>query len=64
MCLSAVYKKEQAPENLVLNNVQRIEDKGGTIVLTNIMDQQVAVEGRILMADLVGGVVILEEEVH
>lgn len=64
MCLSAVYKKEQAPENLVLNNVQRIEDKGGTIVLTNIMDQQVAVEGRILMADLVGGVVILEEAVH
>ena len=64
MCLSAVYKKAQAPENLVLNNVQRIEDKGGTIVLTNIMDQQVAVEGRILMADLVGGVVILEEAVH
>ena len=64
MCLSTVYKKSQTPENLVLNNVQRIEDHDGTIVLTNIMDQQVAVEGRILMADLVGGVVILEETVH
>lgn len=61
MCLSTVYKKKQAPENLVLNNVQRIENRGGTIILTNIMDQQVAVEGRILMADLVAGVVILEE---
>ena len=61
MCLSTVYKESQTPENLVLNNVQRIEDRNGTIVLTNIMDQQVAVEGRILMADLVGGVVILEE---
>ena len=64
MCLSTVYKTSQKPENIVLTNVQRIEDKGGTIVLTNIMDQQVAVEGRILMADLVGGVVILEEAVH
>ena len=64
MCLSTVYKTSQSPENIVLTNVQRIEDKGGTIVLTNIMDQQVAVEGRILMADLVGGVVILEEAVH
>lgn len=64
MCLSTVYKESQTPENLVLNNVQRIEDRNGTIVLTNIMDQQVAVEGRILMADLVGGVVILEETAH
>ena len=61
MCLSAVYKKEQAPENLVLNNVQRIEDKGGTILLTNIMEQQVAIEGRIAVADLVSGYVVIEE---
>ncbi|MEA4965469.1 MAG: CooT family nickel-binding protein [Oscillospiraceae bacterium] len=61
MCLSAVYKAEQKPENLVLNNVQRIEDRDGTLILTNIMDQQVAVEGRIIMADLVGSVVVIEE---
>ena len=61
MCLSTVYKTSQSPENLVLTNVQRIEDKGGTILLTNIMEQQVAVEGRIAMADLVGGVVVIEE---
>ena len=61
MCLSTVYKTSQSPENLVLTNVQRIEDKGGTILLTNIMEQQVAIEGRIAMADLVGGVVVIEE---
>lgn len=61
MCLSAVYKKTRSPENLVLNNVQRIEERDGAIILTNIMDQQVAVEGRIVMADLIGGVVIVEE---
>lgn len=61
MCLSTVYKNEKTPANLVLSNVQRIEDRGGTIVLTNIMEQQVALEGRILVADLVEGYVVLEE---
>jgi len=61
MCLSTVYKNTQSRENLVLSNVQRIEERGGAIILTNIMDQQVAVEGRIVMADLIGGVVVIEE---
>ena len=61
MCLSTVYKKSRSPENLVLNNVQRIEERDGVIVLTNIMDQEVAVEGRIVMADLIGGVVVIAE---
>ena len=61
MCLSTVYKTSQKPENIVLTNVQRIEDKGGTILLTNIMEQQVAIEGRIAVADLVEGYVVIEE---
>jgi len=61
MCLSTVYKNTQSRENLVLSNVQRIEERDGAIILTNIMDQQVAVEGRIVMADLIGGVVVIEE---
>jgi len=64
MCLSTVYRSEKMPQNVILNNVQRIEDKGGTIVLTNIMEQQVAVEGRILLADLVEGFVVLEEKAN
>lgn len=61
MCLSTVYKNTQNRENLVLSNVQRIEERDGAIILTNIMDQQVAVEGRIVMADLIGGVVVIAE---
>jgi len=61
MCLSTVYKNTQSRENLVLSNVQRIEERDGAIILTNIMDQQVAVEGRIVMADLIGGVVVVAE---
>jgi len=61
MCLSTVYKAEKRPENLVLSNVQRIEDRGGVIVLTDLMDREVAIEGRIALADLIGGVVVIEE---
>ena len=62
MCLSTVYKTKQSPENIVLSNVQRIEDKGGTILLTDLMERQVAVEGRIALADLVNGYVVIEEK--
>ncbi len=62
MCLSTVYKTSASPENLVLTNVQRIECKDGTILLTDIMERQVAVEGEILMADLIGGKVVIAEK--
>lgn len=59
MCLSAVYQTEIKPENLILGNVQRVECHDGTILLTDIMERQVAVEGTILLADLVEGKVII-----
>ena len=60
MCLAMVYTDKAEPENLVLSNVQRIEDRGGTILLTDIMERQTAVEGRIAVADLVEGYVVIE----
>ncbi|MFI3312977.1 MAG: CooT family nickel-binding protein [Eubacteriales bacterium] len=59
MCLSTVYKGEVSPANLILSNVQRMERRDGSIILTDLMERQVAVEGEILMADLVGGTVII-----
>jgi len=61
MCLSTVYKQSAAPENLVLRNVQKIECKDGQILLTDIMERQVAIKGEILMADLIGGMVVINE---
>ena len=63
MCLSTVYNKSAAPENLVLRNVQKIECKDGQILLTDILERQVAIEGEILMADLVGGMVVINERI-
>ena len=59
MCLSTVYRGSVGDNNLLLGNVQRIECKDGQVTLTDIMERQITVEGQILMADLVGGKVIV-----
>ncbi len=61
MCLSSVYKKEIRPENLVLGNVQRIECRDGQVILTDLMERQVVIEGELISADLVGGTAVVLE---
>ena len=61
MCLSTVYKNKMVPENVVLRNVMRIECKDGTVILTDLMDRQVALEGQLVEANLVDGFVVVKE---
>ena len=61
MCLSTVYKNTMEPENVVLRNVMRIECQDGTVVLTDLMDRQVAIEGQLVEANLVEGFVVVKE---
>ena len=63
MCLSTVYKNKMVPEAVVMRNVMRIECKDGCVILTDLMDRQVAIEGRLIEANLVDGFVIVEETV-
>lgn len=61
MCLSTVYKNKMEPEAVVMRNVMHIEIKDGCVILTDLMDRQVAVEGVLKEANLVDGFVIVEE---
>lgn len=61
MCLSTVYKNEMVPEAIVMKNVMRIDCKDGCVILTDLMDRQVAIEGQLLEANLVDGFVIVKE---
>ena len=63
MCLSTVYKNSMEPANVVLRNVMRIECQDGTVILTDLMDRQVAIEGVLVQANLVDGFVIVKETV-
>lgn len=61
MCLSTVYKNKMEPEAVVMRNVMHIEIKDGCVILTDLMDRQVAIEGQLKEANLVDGFVIVEE---
>lgn len=61
MCLSTVYKNTLNPETIVMRNVMRIECKDGMVILTDLMERQVAIEGTLEMANLVDGLAIVKE---
>ena len=63
MCLSTVYKNTLAPETIILKNVMRIECKDGYVILTDLMERQVAIEGTLEKANLVDGIAIVKETV-
>ena len=61
MCLSTVYKNQVSPQDIVMKNVMRVECKDGCVILTDLMERQVAIEGQLQEANLVGGFVIVRE---
>ena len=63
MCLSTVYKNAMTPETVVMKNVMRIECQDGCVILTDLMERSVAIEGELISANLVDGYVIVKEAV-
>ena len=61
MCLSTVYKNVMEPQNVVLRNVMHIKCEEDSVILTDLMDRQVVIQGRLVEANLVDGFVIVEE---
>ena len=61
MCLSTVYKNTRTEEAVVMRNVMRIDCKDGCVILTDLMERTVAVEGVLKEANLVEGFVVVEE---
>ena len=62
MCLSTVYKNTKTPETVVMNNVMRIDIQDGCVILTDLMERSVAIEGQLIQANLVDGFVIVKAE--
>ena len=61
MCLSTVYKNSRSEENVVLKNVMRIDCEDGCVILTDLMERTVAIEGTLESANLVDGYVVVKE---
>ena len=60
MCLSTVYKNVKTEEAVVMRNVMRIECKDGCVILTDLMERSVSIEGTLESANLVDGFVIVK----
>lgn len=63
MCLSTVYKDTMEPASILMKNVMRIECRGGKVILTDLMERQLTIEGELQQANLVDGYVIVKEAV-
>lgn len=63
MCLSTVYMNSKVPESIAMKNVMRIECKDGCVVLTDLMERQMTIEGTLEMANLVDGFAVVKEAV-
>ena len=61
MCLSTVYKNTLARENVMMKNVMKIECRDGCVIITDLMENQMAIEGTLEMANLVDGICIIKE---
>ena len=62
MCLSTIYRGSVEQDNLVMKNVRMIECRDGKVVLTDLMERQVSIEGELAEADLVNGVAVIREK--
>jgi predicted RNA-binding protein len=50
-----------AEANIAMKNVMRIECHEGSVVLTDLMDRTMTIQGQLLEANLVDGFVIVKE---
>ena len=63
MCLSTVYKNQHEPESIAMRNVMKIECREGVVILTDLMERQMSIEGTLELANLVEGFAVVREEV-
>jgi predicted RNA-binding protein len=57
---AVTFKVAQTAENVVMKNVMAIECKDGCVILTDLMERTVALEGTLVSANLVDGYVIVK----
>ena len=62
MCLSTVYKNTKTEASIAMKNVMRIECRDGLVILTDLMDRTVTIEGTLEQTNLVDGFVIVKEK--
>ena len=53
------YKNAALQEGILLKNVRAFRIAGRNIILTNILEQELAIAGTLMSADLINGIVVI-----
>ena len=53
------YKNAALQEGILLKNVRAFRIAGRNIILTNILEQELAIAGTLVSADLINGIVVI-----
>lgn len=66
MCLSIVYKDKIDSKNILMKNVMSIQTENNHLILTDLMERKMEIDGNLKVANLVDGYVIvhMEEKNH
>ena len=57
MCLATAMVNRSGNETVLAKNISTIRVEGGSVVMTDILGEEFVVEGSLISADLVNGVV-------
>ena len=61
MPVHCLQKITVTPETVAMKNVMKIECQGDMVILTDLMERQMAIHGELVMANLVEGVAVVRE---
>lgn len=60
MCLSTAYKNNKSDDSVIARYVSKIEVRGNSVTLTDVMGIETEIEGTLSFVDLTGGVVVIQ----
>jgi predicted RNA-binding protein len=60
MCLSTAYRNKKSDDNIAARYVAEINVTPSSVILTDVMGDQIEIEGKLLYVDLTGGTVIID----
>ena len=60
MCLSTAYRNEKSEDNIAARYVAEINVTPDSVILTDVMGEDIEIKGKLMYVDLTGGTVIIE----
>jgi len=60
MCLSTAYRNEKSEDNIAACYVAEINVTPDSVILTDVMGEDIEIKGKLMYVDLTGGTVIIE----